>query len=425
VIFLGFEMYQRKNWIIINSKYEPYPLTMGSCQRIWQLSTFLRRYFKVGLIVNKHEIVHRRELEARYDGVWCFNSDEFAESRHDILRKIWRTVVDFLNGKYHYAIIKSGNDYEFTPSNLRQIRFYSRIYRKYKPIAVIAEYVWAAVPALPVADYHGIRTIIDTHDVLSRRSASQIAAGLHPQYRISEAEEIRLLSVAHAVLAIQPEEAGILSSMLPCRRIILAEHPVQPDATLRLGTDTDVVLFVGSQAQHNVDGIVRFLEEQWPQVLKLVPSAHMRIVGGVCESLDRKLHACENVDLVGVVDDLGKEYSGASIVIYPARFGSGLKIKSVEALAHGKMLVSTPIGVEGLAEGVNSFVLTPFDKMGGVVATLLKDPTRRAFYEKAAFEYAQQRFSPERCFAELYEYIKGETLAEQPAVRPPARVVES
>jgi glycosyltransferase involved in cell wall biosynthesis len=94
------------------------------------------------------------------------------------------------------------------------------------------------------------------------------------------------------------------------------------------------------------------------------------------------------------------------VVINPVRFGSGLKIKAVEALAYGRALVSTPVGVEGLDGAGEVFVATPFVGMGRAVAALLSDPARCGGLQRAALAYARQRFAPERCFGELHEYLE-------------------
>jgi glycosyltransferase involved in cell wall biosynthesis len=48
------------------------------------------------------------------------------------------------------------------------------------------------------------------------------------------------------------------------------------------------------------------------------------------------------------VPDLAPIYATASLVVVPMRLGSGTRIKVLEALARGKAMVSTSIGIEGL-----------------------------------------------------------------------------
>jgi glycosyltransferase involved in cell wall biosynthesis len=54
------------------------------------------------------------------------------------------------------------------------------------------------------------------------------------------------------------------------------------------------------------------------------------------------------IHLVGHVDDLADVYASARVVIVPLRFGSGVKLKAVEALLHGVTMVATTCGAEGI-----------------------------------------------------------------------------
>ncbi|MEO1689398.1 MAG: glycosyltransferase, partial [Pseudomonadota bacterium] len=54
-------------------------------------------------------------------------------------------------------------------------------------------------------------------------------------------------------------------------------------------------------------------------------------------------------EAVGFVDDLDAEHAAAAVALGPLRFGSGVKLKLVEALAHGLPAVATTSGAEGIA----------------------------------------------------------------------------
>ena len=47
--------------------------------------------------------------------------------------------------------------------------------------------------------------------------------------------------------------------------------------------------------------------------------------------------------------DLEPYYRRAALVVVPMRLGGGTRIKVLEALAHGKALVTTSVGAEGLS----------------------------------------------------------------------------
>lgn len=395
-------------WIIIHSRLEPYPLDSGAHQRIWELARFLRRHFRTGLVVHEGNLKWEKELGGAFDRVWCpsrLYGPSFSFEKW--LFKVWSSSRK-IGGQQPFTQMFS--DYASNPMvrfDPLLAAFIDRLYRQVKPVAVLAEYIWAAIPPLPIAASLGIKAILDTHDVMCRRIASQRNLGMTPQFDLSEDEEIQLLRTAQAVIAIQPDEGKVLSAMVPDRRVIIAEHPVEVGPLPQKTQESHLALFVGSRAQHNVEGICRFIEDQWPIVLASIPQARLRIVGSVCELLPESLRQVSNVFYAGVVENLAEEYARASIVINPLRFGSGLKIKSVEALAHGKAMVSTPLGIEGMEEvAQKAFLCVPFEDMGKTVAELLRSPAQQARLGAEAAAFAKIRFSPERCFSELLKFIQ-------------------
>ena len=77
------------------------------------------------------------------------------------------------------------------------------------------------------------------------------------------------------------------------------------------------------------------------------------------------------------MDDLGAVYDLADLVVNPVRAGTGLNIKSIEALGRGMPMVTTPSGARGLEAGAGTAFLVadaPADLADAVVRVLV-DPT--------------------------------------------------
>ena len=108
---------------------------------------------------------------------------------------------------------------------------------------------------------------------------------------------------------------------------------------------TPSLIFVGSmRAQFNRDGLDWFLENCWGKVRASVPRAVLHIVGE--GSVD---FAAEGVTAHGYVEDLASVYRQARVAIVPLLDGAGTRLKALEAMASGKPVVTTAIGVDGLA----------------------------------------------------------------------------
>jgi glycosyltransferase involved in cell wall biosynthesis len=232
------------------------------------------------------------------------------------------------------------------------------------------------------------------HDVFALRAAALTALGEPLDFDEDLiAREGRAFRAADLVLAIKPEEAAHVAALAPGVAVATLPFAVEiPDVDLE-APRPPVALFVGALNRPNVDALGWLLAEIWPRVRRARPEARLRVVGRVAASFAGPWP--EGAEPVGFVEDLGPEYAGAAAVLAPIRFGSGVKIKLVEGLAHGLPGVATAAGAEGLvplparvlrlAEAAEDFA--------AAVAAALDDPdpaaARAAARAAAAEAYAR------------------------------------
>jgi len=270
---------------------------------------------------------------------------------------------------------------------------------RFSPVAVIAEYIWMA-PCLDVVG-NGVLRLIDTHDLMhGRRQFRGRLSNIWVDCSIDE--ERLLLEKADVVMAIQPIELQRFREMLPSRDIICVPHyvPVRP----MTGSADDVgVVIVASDNPGNVDGLASFLDRSWPVIRKRQPSAELRIYGTLADVAP----VAERLRSIGYVRSLRRAYRDAAVVINPVRFGTGLKIKNVEALALGKALVTTSCGAEGLESGAGAaFVVEDdMDRFGHAVAALLADRDARDRLGDAAAAFAGQQFGREQIYGSFLQLV--------------------
>src|SRR5581483_3395143 len=84
----------------------------------------------------------------------------------------------------------------------------------------------------------------------------------------------------------------------------------------------------------------------WPRIRRDVPDAELLVAGKVGRFLPADV---PGVMRLGTVDDLDPLYEQARVVINPAVAGTGLKIKTLEALCHFRPIITWPNGTDGLA----------------------------------------------------------------------------
>lgn len=269
---------------------------------------------------------------------------------------------------------------------------------------VVAEFAWTA-PALAGLP-EGVLRIVDTIDVqhLRRQRAREAGHDL-PDRDCSREEEVAALKDSDVLLAIQQGEAAVLREMLPAKKVVVGEHALGTSSWHQGSATSKNILYVGNLYPPNVAGAEAFLAKAWPEIRAQVPDARFVVCGKVCTAFDGRTDP--GLVLEGLVPSLDPYYAAAAIVVNLVPYGTGLKIKTVEALAHGKCTLVTPPGAEGLPvlpEG--GLKILELDAMADAIVSLLRDPAARGREEAASWAYAQAHLSPAAVYGELTALIR-------------------
>lgn len=174
------------------------------------------------------------------------------------------------------------------------------------------------------------------------------------------------------VVAISETELLSWTRLFPASRekLVVVPHQTRarpnPDAEVRRGLEDlcdrplpgPVALFVGNlAAKHNVaaaNWLVLQLAPQLPADCTLV------LAGPGTEKLRTRADRC--VVCLGGVPDIDLVITAADVCLAPLAAGAGVKTKVLDYLAHGKIVLATPVAMEGLegAPGVYTADLQSF-----------------------------------------------------------------
>ncbi|CAM3982859.1 glycosyltransferase family 4 protein [Smaragdicoccus niigatensis] len=229
---------------------------------------------------------------------------------------------------------------------------------------------------------------------------------LRAERRLVASSENRVARRFERSVLVNAREAGVLQkrSGAPASHVG-AISPLVPDrVTPRRFTGAPVFVFLGLLSlPHNDDGIKNFLAQTWPVVLEREPNAKLRIIGKEPGEALTSLVAGfpDSVALEGYVPDLGEALGTAVAMLNTLRFGSGIKLKVIEALRAGLPVVSTAIGSDGIAVGAEFGIVGAEDPAAIATAMLeLCDVERNREVSAAARRHYVETYSREAVFAQ-------------------------
>jgi glycosyltransferase involved in cell wall biosynthesis len=248
--------------------------------------------------------------------------------------------------------------------------------------------------------------VVDSHNIdydLARQYAGagglarRLYAGVN--WRKLRREELATYRDADGVYLCSVADQRRLLEEIPGARTLVIPNAADVEYYQRCSTDplpdTRTVVFFGHLSYFpNIDGVLYFVQEIWPRIANAHPEARLKIIGGQAPRSLLEL-ARPGIELTGFVQDLRPHLASAAAVVVPLRLGGGTRLKIVEAMAMGKAIVSTTLGVEGI-EAVPGRDLLVEDEpaaFADAVNRLLAGPSFAARLGQSARQLAVQRYA--------------------------------
>jgi glycosyltransferase involved in cell wall biosynthesis len=167
----------------------------------------------------------------------------------------------------------------------------------------------------------------------------------------------------------------------------------------------------------NVDGLLWFAREVWPEVRRQRPAEELVLTGANPPAELTALDGAHGIVVEGFRADLRPAFDRAGVFVVPLRQGAGIKVKVLEAMLHRLPVVTTQVGAEGIHdEAPPGAMLVAADGLGmaAMIVDLLEHAERRAAMAEAAWRWASVQFAQARVEGRVRElYADGGRLSAQ------------
>lgn len=201
--------------------------------------------------------------------------------------------------------------------------------------------------------------VLDAHNIEHHLSRRLGEIGDHTAYsvyarretRARRRAEIAICRSMDAVVTVSAADRAALTSVVPGSDVVVVPNGVDVTRVTPGGDESARPggLFVGKlDYRPNVDALRWFATSVLPAVRREIDDFELTVAGSGHPGGVASLHSMPGVTIVGQVDDVQPYLRSSWLVLVPIRAGSGTRLKILEALAAGKAVVTTTIGVEGL-----------------------------------------------------------------------------
>jgi glycosyltransferase involved in cell wall biosynthesis len=167
--------------------------------------------------------------------------------------------------------------------------------------------------------------------------------------------------------------------------------------------------FVSSLRSSNIiTSLLSFYFNVFPAIVQEYPDTQFRIIGPDPPEVIRNLASEANVAVTGYVDDVRPYLAKTSLVVVPMLRGTGMKSKVLEAMAMGKPVISTSIGVQGIevTHGKDILIANSARDFITCILALLGNEGLRKIIGSNARELIEQHYSWEQTAATLNELFQ-------------------
>ena len=265
-------------------------------------------------------------------------------------------------------------------------------------------------PSLNFQKIDGCPTLLFQHNVESVIPRRHFEVAANPflklfwwlQWRKMERYEREMCQRFTGTVTVSETDKSLLEEKFGARNVFSIPTGVDTDyfSPSEQTEPNNSLVFTGSMDWlPNEDAILFFARDILPRIRKQIPEVKLTVVGrNPSGGLLNKLKKYPEIEVTGWVNDVRPFIARHSLYVIPLRIGGGTRIKVYEAMAMGKAVVSTHIGVEGLPvrNGENVLLSDGPQEFADAVVGLLKNTEARRRMEINARSFVETNFSWEK-----------------------------
>ena len=258
----------------------------------------------------------------------------------------------------------------------------------------------------------GLCSIMSVNDAISlsfkRLAETEAGAWKRRLFRMkakrTEATERALLPLFRVVHVVSGADAAYLSREICLTNLRVITLPARaewliPTCEPNKSASTSPAFFTAGHLYRGFTWkpLARFLDEQWPTIIRRYPGATITLIGSNPPDQLRRAASRVGVSLFEYVDNYAQLLQRADIVFFLDQSGTGIKTRVIEAMANAKPLIVTESVLEGIGacHGAECLVANTPENAAAAAFQLLESPALMSSLGVRAQHFIRCRFTNE------------------------------
>lgn len=281
---------------------------------------------------------------------------------------------------------------------------------------VICDSLYASGGIDPIkSKFPGAKVLVRSHNDEAKviQDRAQSHSGFQKQFLLREAEKVKkeqlaILNRADGILSISEADSRAFRSHGVKSPLIELGVGVEIRENDSLPVEKNSVGFLGAlEWQPNLSGLSWFIEHVWHKVIEHNSDATLHVAGKGSNHFQKVLPVGKNVVFHGEVSSAESFLASKCVLIAPIFEGSGIRIKTIEAVACKRPLVTTTKGVQGVEHFREGCLVTDnADEMAKMLSTLLVDESACQSLVNKSFEMLRSHHDIHQIGARIVSFTK-------------------
>lgn len=323
--------------ILVVSKVASHPVRMGNQRLIVDQANLLRELgneVHYLFVYEKAMNQHKKYEETIFSSMKQFWKGNLHVCKIPYLVKLYSNMLSLFRFYFCKGYCKCDDFYHSRIHNI-----INKLNEEYVFDCCIVNYYYLSKALTKITIPKKILLTHDSYIYRDMKVGAKVNGALTPD------EEAKALQRAPYIFSVQDDESILFRFLSPFSKIytIYSWFNYVP----RKASGNRNILYLSGSAQFNLNGISWFISNIFPSIINKFSDVKLLIGGGICQSLNG-YEENEHIELLGVINDTDDFYAKGDIFINPTYQGTGLKIKTFEAIANDMITMTHPHSVEGI-----------------------------------------------------------------------------